>query len=62
MVTIPCLCGNNSGERVGKRAYEVTPEGVTQESDTLDLMFVKCDNCGIVRQFVDFSEKKQYEK
>ena len=60
MVTIPCLCGNNSGERVGKRAYEVTPEGVTQESDTLDLMFIKCDQCGIVRQCETFESDLDY--
>lgn len=70
MVTSPknlsCICGSDEHYQYNKQLYEVTEKGVTQKAESNGVHFVKCEECGTVRQlnppYLNDVEYKYYYK
>lgn len=64
MVTSPekliCICRSTEFSKYDRQHYEVTPEGETIPSTGNGVYFYKCDNCGIVRQGISYTDYKMY--
>ena len=58
-----CICACVNFSKSEHACWEVTPEGVTQQSSTQKLSLGKCSKCGVLRQVdLPFSTAKQLEE